>query len=65
MAIVLVNAYQSSLTSFLAIPKMSPVPQSLDELAANGKKYKMAAEINAVPTEMFLVIFSFFDIMCN
>ena len=53
MAVVLVNAYQGSLTSVLAIPKLSPVPQSVAELAASNKKYKMTAEINAATTDTF------------
>lgn len=55
VAIVLVNAYQGTLTSFLAIPKLSPVPQSLEELVASGKKYKLVAEINSATTEAYYV----------
>ena len=55
VAIVLINAYQGTLTSFLAIPRLSPVPQSLEQLVASGRKYKLAAEINAATTEAYYV----------
>ena len=53
-AVVIGNAYTSTLTSFLTAPKLEPIINSLEELVASDH-YKLTAEKNAVPTEAFLV----------
>lgn len=52
--VVIGNAYTGTLTSFLTAPKFKPIINSLEELAASDH-YKLTAELNAAPTETFLV----------
>lgn len=40
MMVVLINSYIGVLNSYMAVPKLNPVPQSLEELAAM-KQYRV------------------------
>lgn len=51
------NAYIGTLTSFLAVTKLKPIINSLEELAMSSR-YKLTAELNAAFTDTFLVSFS-------
>ena len=58
MAVVVIdNVYTSTLTSFLTAPKLKPIINSLEELAASDH-YKLTAEFNSVYTDTFLVTIS-------
>ena len=58
MMIIMVNLYTSTLTSYLTVPKLKPIPNTLEELAAS-KRYQLATEKGTVFTEMILVKYSF------
>lgn len=53
-AVVICNAYTGTLTSFLTLPKLKPIINSLEELAASNR-YKLTAELNSAFTDTFLV----------
>ena len=54
MMIVLINAYTGVLTSLLTVPKLKPIPQSLEELAAM-KDYRVTINKNHLLAIAFLV----------
>ena len=62
MMIVLVNSYTGVLTSYMAIPKLNPIPQSLEEFAAS-KEYKVSMQKNQLLADAFLV-FMQYSLLC-
>lgn len=54
MALVLTNSYAGCLRSFMTVPKMKPVPQSLEELALSTD-FTVTVEKGAVIADSFLV----------
>lgn len=54
MMIVLINAYTGVLTSLLTVPKLKPIPQSLEDLAAM-KDYRVTINKNHLLAIAFLV----------
>jgi len=55
MMVVLANAYTGTLTSNLTVPKLEPIPQSLEDLA-NMKQYQVAIVNNHILATTFLVM---------
>ena len=55
MAVVLVYSYTGNLTSQLTTPKLKPIPNSFEELAASSD-YKLAVGADTVLSEEILVI---------
>jgi len=55
MMVVLINAYTGNLTSHLTIPKLEPIPQSLNELA-DMKDYKVTIAEGHILAKSFLVV---------
>ena len=56
--VVLVNAYIGTYTANLAVPKLEPTVETLEELAAS-KKLKMTIELNSDLSYKVLVIIIF------
>lgn len=54
MAVVLTNAYTSTLTSYLTVPKLEPIVNTLEELAANGR-IKITLDFESDLSKVFLV----------
>jgi len=54
MMIVIINAYTGVLTSLMVVPKLKPIPQSLQELA-EMKEYKVTIQKNQILADAFLV----------
>ena len=54
MAVVLINSYTGNLTSYLSIPKLNPIPNSFEELAASSD-YKISLQANTVLTKSIMV----------
>ena len=54
MMVVLINAYAGVLTSYMTVPKLKPIPQSLEQLAAM-KEYKVSVIKDHFLTNSFLV----------
>jgi len=54
MMVVIINSYTSVLTSLMAVPKLKPIPQSLEDLA-EMKEYKVTIQKNQILAEAFLV----------
>ncbi len=59
MMVVLINAYTGVLTSYMTVPKLKPIPQSLEQLASM-KEYKVSVIKDSVLANSFLVRFIFF-----
>ena len=55
MVVVLMNNYSSVLTSFMTVSKLSPVVNSLDELAASIEP-KLTMEVDSVLSKRIMVI---------
>lgn len=55
MAVVLVNIYSGNLFSYLAVPKLNPIPNTFDELAEKYPQQKITLEANSVMADMFMV----------
>ncbi len=55
MMIVLMNAYTGVLTSYLAVSKFKPIPQSLEQLAEMMDEYHVTVMKNNVLANDFLV----------
>ena len=53
--VVLINAYKSVLISYLTIPKLKPIPQSLEELAAM-KEYRITIMKNTLLANSIFVL---------
>lgn len=53
--VVLINAYKSVVISYLTIPKLKPIPQSLEELAAM-KQYRITIMNNTLLANSILVL---------
>ena len=47
MAVVLINSFTGNLTSYLSVPKLNPIPNSFEELAASSN-YKLSIQANSV-----------------
>ena len=63
MALVLVNVYSGNLFSYLAVPKLNPIPNTFDELADKYPQQKITLEANSVMADMFMVgIIQYFSI---
>lgn len=56
MAVILINGYAGNLVSYLAVPKMKPIIQSINDLATN-EEIKLAIDMNSVMADRFLVRF--------
>ena len=56
MAVVLVNVYSGNLFSYLAVPKLNPITNTLDELADKYPQQKVVIEANSAMAQMFLVV---------
>ncbi len=56
MMVVLINSYLGTLTSRLTVPKLKPVPKSLEELA-EMKEYKISMIESHILATSFLVSF--------
>ncbi len=54
MMVVLINAYTGVLTSYMTVPKLKPIPQSLEQLATM-KEYKVTVIKDSVLANSFLV----------
>lgn len=55
LMVVLINCYTGVLTSIMTVPKLEPIPQSLEELAAK-KEYKVTVMKESFLAKAFLVI---------
>ena len=54
MAVVLMNSYTGNLTSYLSVPKLNPIPNSFEELAASSD-YKLSIQANSVLMKSIMV----------
>ncbi len=54
MMVVLINSYTSVLTSYMTVPKLKHIPQTLEELA-EMKEYRVTMLKNMLLAETFLV----------
>ena len=54
MAVVLINSYTGNLTSYLSVPKLNPIPNSFEELAASSD-YKLCILANSILSKSILV----------
>lgn len=54
MMVVLVNAYTGTLRSYMTVPKLDPIVNTLTELAV-GSETKMTVDIQLGKARMFLV----------
>ena len=54
MTLVLINAYASNLISYLTVPKLQPVIQSLQHLSSSHD-LKLAIDANSVLAQRILV----------
>lgn len=54
---VLVNAYSSILTSYLAVHKLTPIVNTVQELAARSSETEVTVHYGTEQTRMFLVDF--------
>ena len=52
--VVLVNAYTGTLMSYLTVPKLKPIVNTLEELAASSET-KMTVDFELGKARMFLV----------
>ena len=57
MMVVIMNAYTSTLTSNMTVPKWKPIPKSLKELAEMGQDYQVTIIDNYLLGNYFLVIY--------
>ncbi len=55
LMVALINSYTGVLTSMMAVSKLKPIPQSLEELAAK-KEYKVTVMKESFLAKQFLVI---------
>ena len=55
MMVVLINAYTGVLTSYMTVPKLKPIPQSLEQLATM-KEYKVSVIKDSSLANSFFVI---------
>lgn len=62
VAVVICNAYTGTLTSFMTVPKLKPIVQSLEELAESDV-YKLTAESNTPVTNLMMVYNAHFKIL--
>ena len=61
-ALVLVNAYASTLISFLAVPKLLPIPNTLEDLGQRTD-LKVLVEFNTVASQSILVSFYIINVI--
>lgn len=54
MTVILINAYASNLISFLTVPKLNPIVESFEDLAAS-RDLKLAVDTNSVIADQILV----------
>lgn len=54
MMVVLINAYTGTLISYLTVPKLEAIPNSLEELAAS-RRYKISIEQGTLLSGLILV----------
>jgi len=54
--VVLQNGYNGVLTSFMTVPKLEPVFNTLEEVLADGR-YRITDQKHSVMTNQFLVLF--------
>lgn len=54
MMVVLINSFTGTLTSYMTVPKLKRIPQSLEELAMM-KEYRVTIMENYVLAKSFLV----------
>ena len=57
MALVLANSYAGCFRSFMTVPKLKPVPQSLEELALSTD-FTVAVERGSLIADTLLVVIS-------
>ena len=55
MTLVLINAYASNLISYLTVPKLQPVIQSLQHLSSS-RDLKLAIDANSVLAQRILTV---------
>ena len=53
-AVILANAYASTLIAYLTVPQLNPIVYTFQELAAN-KHYQLLTDVNTAITNNFLV----------
>ena len=56
MVVVLINAYNGTLTSHMTVPKLKPIPESLEALTKMNKDYKITIKDSDFPADSFLVM---------
>ena len=54
MMIIMINLFTSTLTSYMTVIKLKPIPNTLEELAASNE-YRITMEKGVVVTDVLLV----------
>ena len=55
MMVIVVNAYTGTLMSYLTVPKLRPIVNTLAELAASSSETQMTVDVELGKARMFLV----------